>query len=136
MLLSRLRQRLAREESGFTLIELLVVLIIIAILLAIAVPSYLAFRDRANQRAASSNVRAAIPSAEMYYDANNQTYTGMTIVELQKYDPQVKLDGDPVVNAAGDTYCIDSKVADKVARTIRGPGKTGGIEESSCPATL
>ncbi len=76
--ITKLQKRVAQEESGFTLIELLIVLVIIGILLAIAVPSYLGFKDRANKTAAQANVRSAIPAAETYY-ADNNTYTGMNI---------------------------------------------------------
>ena len=76
-MLKRIRTRLdGNSEQGFTLIELLVVIIIIGILLAIAVPSYLGFRDRAANNAAKANLRAALPSAEAYY-ADNGTYAGM-----------------------------------------------------------
>src|SRR5438093_7574982 len=90
MLVTKLRRRLTNEESGFTLIELLVVLVIIGILLAIAVPSYLGFKDRAEKKAAGANVRAAVPSAEAYY-SDNGTYTGMTLAKLQSVDAGIKL---------------------------------------------
>ena len=74
--IAKLQTRLAKEESGFTLIELLIVLVIIGILLAIAVPSYLGFKDRANKTAAQANVRSAIPAVEAYY-ADTGHYTNM-----------------------------------------------------------
>src|SRR5580700_4228974 len=62
------------REAGFTLIELMVVLLIIAILLAIAIPTFLGVANSAGDRAAQSNLTNALTEAKALYQ-NAATYS-------------------------------------------------------------
>ena len=85
-MLAKLRERHEREDEGFTLIELMVVVLIIAILLAIAIPTFLGARERANDRAAQSNLRNAYTAAKSIY-TDNETYTDATTTALEASEP-------------------------------------------------
>jgi type IV pilus assembly protein PilA len=127
--IQRLNKRIttSEREGGFTLIELLVVIIIIGILLAIAIPSYLKFRDRANESAAKANVRSAIPAVEAYY-ADNNTYAGMTLAGLQaSYDAGIK---NITFGTLGATsYCLQSVVGQA---TFNKNGPSADIVSGAC----
>jgi type IV pilus assembly protein PilA len=124
-MVSKIKQRLASDE-GFTLIELLVVIVILGILLAIAVPSYLGFKDRAEKSAAQSNVRAAVPAVEAWY-SDHGTYAGMDATKLKaSYDAGLKVTIGS--SPSSSTYCIS---ATQGAHTIAKAGPAGAITSAA-----
>jgi type IV pilus assembly protein PilA len=136
------RRNALNDESGFTLIELLVVLIIIGVLLAIAIPSYLGFQKKAQQTAAMSDVRSAIPDAEAYY-SDQGNYTAMTAASLQStYDSGMQVVGvngatqgiskAKVGSGGAQTYCISAVVSGHWAH-VNGPG--GQVVNDSTAST-
>src|SRR4030042_7125044 len=66
-------RNLYRKEKGFTLVELMVVIIILAVLTGIAIPSYMALRNRARTAAAQSEMKNIATALEVYM-ADKESY--------------------------------------------------------------
>jgi type IV pilus assembly protein PilA len=73
------RLRAKKGDEGFTLIELLVVVVIIGVLVAIAVPVYLNYRQGAADKSAQSDVRGGISAVEQFYTSNGNAYPAAAV---------------------------------------------------------
>jgi len=120
--LTRLRETRMREfegaeaaDAGFTLIELMVVLLIIAILLAIAIPTFLGVTGSANDRAAQSNLTNGLTELKALYQ-NGQTYcqatcasgvTALPLATVQSSAPEFQWKAANVSVAAGNNISME-----------------------------
>jgi type IV pilus assembly protein PilA len=89
-MLYRLRRR-AEEEKGFTLIELLVVILIIGILAAIAIPSFINQKSKGNDASAKELARTMQTAAETYATDNGGDYTGLDVTKLVAIEPTIQI---------------------------------------------
>ncbi len=153
-MLSKLQER-RQSDDGFTLIELMVVVLIIAILIAIAVPTFLGARERAQDRAVQSNLRNALTASKVIY-ADDGDYSGVSVATLGAVEPAIAFvagnapstdagevsaavsGGDLVVTLAalsdaGDCFYIQDNIGDTVASAgttfaVRAQGVAGACQ--------
>jgi len=137
---ARMRER-TKDEQGFTLIELLMVVLIIGVLAAIAIPSFLNQSSKAYDASPKELAHSALIATEDYSTDHQGSYVGLSVAVINQYEPTIpitKASGNAWVSAASGTatgYTITIIPAGggetyMIARNIN-----GSITRSCTPAT-
>jgi type IV pilus assembly protein PilA len=135
-MLQKLRERMGREE-GFTLIELLVVMLILGLLAAIAIPTFLNQREKAQDSDAKAMARTAQTAIETVATDNGGDYSSANGAGgpalLKTIEPTIQTTGDPRVTtvvAGTDSYTVTARSA--TGNTFSIERTTGGAFNYAC----
>jgi type IV pilus assembly protein PilA len=132
-MLLKLRHRV-QEEKGFTLIELLVVILIIGILAAIAIPSFLNQRSKGNDAEAKSTAVTAAEAMETCATDNNGAYTNCTLSSIQAIEPTLNDAGSRLAVSSGSNnyQVVVTSNRDSNAATFTLSRSSNGSTGRSC----